>query len=60
LANYYNPDWKEYDLLIKALIAAGEEDSIKVAREPHDHEFFTFTEIVKLPLRTLDKVKDVR
>ena len=29
LAEYYNPDWKSTD----------------VTREPHDHEFFTFTEI---------------
>ena len=29
-------------------------------RAPHDHEFFTFTEIENIPLRTVDKVKDVR
>ena len=29
LAEYYNPDWESTD----------------VTREPHDHEFFTFTEI---------------
>ena len=44
LAEYYNPDWVNFS----------------AEREPHDHEFFTFKEIQKLPIRTLDKVETVK
>ena len=44
LVDYYNPDWN----IIGGL------------REPHDHEFFTFTEVQRLAVRTLDKVVDVK
>ena len=59
-ADYYNPDWKNYDQALLSMTEEAKEGSAQPIREPHDHEFFTFTEIAKLPLRTLDKVKDVK
>ncbi len=39
LANYYNPDWNTLQ----------DDEAISKAgfRPPHDHEFFTFTELFK-------------
>ena len=50
IAEYYNPDWKS------ALTKVGEDGY----REPHDHEFFTFKELARLPIRTLDSVAKVK
>lgn len=50
IAEYYNPDWSS------ALTDIGK----ATYREPHDHEFFTFKELVRLPIRTLDPVYKVK
>lgn len=51
LAEYYNPNWDS----LKSL-----ESMDQNFRKPYDHEFFTFTEILRQPIRTLDKVKQVK
>ena len=52
LTEYYNPDW--------TLSSLGIENDEVPLREPHDHEFFTFTELEKMPIRILDKVSVVK
>ena len=55
LAEYYNPDWNS--------LAEAEKNPKGLPenfRKPHDHEFTTFTELFKQPIRTLDKVKLVK
>jgi hypothetical protein len=45
VSEYYNPDWENFD---------------ENERLPHDNEFFSFTFLMRLPIRTLDKVKDIK
>jgi len=60
VAEYYNPDWQNYDEIIKAISEEGKDAAPEVVRAPHDHEFFTFTELVKVPVRTLDTVATIK
>ena len=60
VAEYYNPDWQNYEALVKAVSEGGKDAAPEVLREPHDHEFFTFTELVKVPVRTLDTVAAIK
>lgn len=50
LVELYNPDWTK----------PFPEDPNENFRSPHDHEFFTFTEISKQQIRVLNKVKVVK
>jgi len=50
LAEYYNPDWTNLT----------PDSTTGIIREPHDHEFFTFTDLGKLAVRTLDPVNKVK
>lgn len=55
LAEYYNPDWTTL-----AHYEKNPEEKPENFRAPHDHEFLTFTELFKQPIRTLDKVKKIK
>ena len=52
LAEYYNPNWNTF--LDNELVTSPD------FRPPHDHEFYTFTELFKQPVRTLDTVEKVK
>jgi hypothetical protein len=59
IAQYYNPDWTQLIAHCPSPNVDGNQDD-QLLREPHDHEFFTFTSILTMPIRTLDKVIDVK
>lgn len=55
LAEYYNPDWHSLAAYEQKL-----QEMPENFRKPHDHEFLTFRELFKMPIRTLDKVKKIK